>query len=166
MKLRNVRSDDVVAYIRMRCDPTMMAELGGPQSPDGMERKAARDAAEAEADREWVLMILPDDSDPTTVAGTVALWSNSEHAETLPEIGWMVLPEFQGQGLAKAAVRLVLDRARVDGRWGDVHAFPGIENGPSNVICRSTGFTLLGTGETEFAGKVLRTNHWKISTTR
>jgi RimJ/RimL family protein N-acetyltransferase len=148
----------------MRCDPEMMANLGGPQSPDDMVRKAARDAAEAEADHAWILMILPDDSDPTAVAGTVALWSDTQHAEPFSEIGWMVLPEFQGRGVAKGAVQQVIDRARVDGRWGDVHAFPSIENGPSNAICRSTGFVLLGTQETEFGGQTFRTNHWVVST--
>jgi RimJ/RimL family protein N-acetyltransferase len=164
MKLRNVRSDDVDAYVRMRCDPVMMADLGGPQSADDMVRKAARDAVEAEADREWILVILPDDSDASAVAGTVALWSDTQHEKAFSEIGWMVLPEFQGRGVAKAAVQQVIDRARADGRWGDVHAFPSIENGPSNAICRSTGFVLMGTEDTEFAGQTFRTNHWVVST--
>ncbi len=164
MRLRNVRADDVDAYIRMRCDPVMMVNLGGPQSTDDMERKAARDAAEAEADREWILMILPDDDDTTTVAGTVALWSDTRDAESFSEIGWMVLPEFQGRGLARAAVQLVISRARADGRWGNVHAFPSIENDASNAICRSCGFALLGIEDTEFAGHTFRTNHWMLST--
>lgn len=43
-----------------------------------------------------------------------------------------------------------------------MHAFPGVTNGPSNVICRSLGFTLAGDLEVEFAGRVLRSNHWVI----
>jgi hypothetical protein len=47
MRLRNVEPGDVVAYLRMRCDPEMMAELGGPMPADGMTEKVSRDAAEA-----------------------------------------------------------------------------------------------------------------------
>jgi RimJ/RimL family protein N-acetyltransferase len=44
----------------------------------------------------------------------------------------MVLPEFQGRGLGKRAVRMLLELALVDGRWGLVHAFPATSNAPSN----------------------------------
>jgi len=74
----------------------------------------------------------------------------------------MVLPEFQGRGLAKAAVRTLLRRARDEDRWGIVHAFPGITNTASNGICRSLRFTFLEERDVIFADRVLRTNHWVI----
>ena len=36
MRLRDVEPGDVGAYVRMRCDPVMMAELGGPRPREGM----------------------------------------------------------------------------------------------------------------------------------
>jgi hypothetical protein len=39
--LREVEPGDVDAYVRMRCDPAMMAELGGPLPRDGIEAKFA-----------------------------------------------------------------------------------------------------------------------------
>jgi len=160
--LRAVQLGDVDAYVRMRCDPVMMAELGGPQPRAGIEDKVARDVEAMAADRDWVLMIVPDPAEPATVAGTVTLWSHDEDGERVTEIGWMVLPEFQGRGLAKAAARMVLERARDDGSWGPVHAFPGVTNAASNAICRTLGFTLLGERDTVFADRVIRTNHWRI----
>ena len=74
----------------------------------------------------------------------------------------MVLPEFQGQGYAKRAVRAMLERARDDGRWGVVHALPGITNVASNALCRSVGFTLVGEQAVNFAGRNLRCNEWRI----
>ncbi len=74
----------------------------------------------------------------------------------------MVLPEFQGRGLAKRGVRMLLELARQDGRWGLVHAFPATANAPSNGICRSLGFTLLGEVDVSFADRVLRSNHWAV----
>lgn len=162
MLLRPVELGDVDAYIRMRCDPVMMAELGGPLPRDGIEAKVARDVRETAADRDWCLMIVPDPAARAVVAGSVVLWSHEDNGERFTEVGWMVLPEFQGRGLAKAATRTVLGRARDDGRWGEVHAFPGVTNAASNGICRSLGFTLLGEESIDFAGRTMRTNHWRV----
>lgn len=147
----------------MRCDPAMMAELGGPLPRAGIEAKVETDVRKTRADEYWVSMVVPDAAAPGVVAGSVALWSHDEgeHAG-LSEIGWMVLPEFQGHGYAKRAVRGVLARARDDGRWGVVHAFPGTTNAASNALCRSVGFTLVGEQRVTFADRVLHTNHWRI----
>ena len=64
MLLRDVEPDDVAAYVRMRCDPVMMAELGGPQPRDGIEDKVRRDAAEAAAGTSLIKMIIPDPAEP------------------------------------------------------------------------------------------------------
>ena len=157
VSLRDVTLDDVDAYVRMRCDPVMMAELGGPLPRDGIEAKVERDVAYARDGTGWILMIVPDE-DPAAVAGSVVVWSQ----DGLSEIGWMVLPEYQGRGIAKEAVRQVLDRARANDRWGVIHAHPGMTNGPSNGICRSLGFTLVGEKEVDFSGRMLHVNHWQI----
>ena len=162
MRLRNVLPGDVEAYLRMRCDPVMMAELGGPLPRAGIKATVLRDAAEAAADTSWIKMIVPDHAALDVVAGLVTLWSHEEDREVISEIGWMVLPEFQGRGIERAAVRRLLGQARDQRRWGQVHAFPGITNGPSNGICRSIGFRLLGQREIVFIGRLLPVNHWVI----
>jgi RimJ/RimL family protein N-acetyltransferase len=161
VRLRDVQLSDVDAYVRMRCDPVMMAELGGPRPRDGIEEKVQRDVADAAADVAWIKMIVPGD-DSSTVAGSVALWQHEADRRTISEIGWMVLPEFQGQGFGKRAVHALLEAARADGRWGLVHAFPAITNGASNGICRSVGFRLVQQEDVDFAGQVFRVNHWII----
>jgi RimJ/RimL family protein N-acetyltransferase len=164
MRLRDVEQGDVSAYVRMRCDPVMMAELGGPLPCEGIEDKVARDVQAAAAGTDWIKMINPDDAAADVVAGSVALWSHDgDGGKPISEIGWMVLPEFQGRGLAKRAVRMLLELARDDGRWGLVHAFPAVTNGPSNGICRSLGFRLAGERDVTFADRVLRSNHWVIN---
>ena len=162
MRLRNVELGDLDAYVRMRCDPQMMAELGGPLPREGIDAKVQRDVDDTDAGRAWVLMIVPDEADLSAVAGTVALWSHESDGGPITEIGWMVLPEFQGRGLGKAAVRALLERAREAGGWGLVHAFPGVSNAASNGICRSLGFTFIGQQDVTFANRRLRTNHWRI----
>jgi RimJ/RimL family protein N-acetyltransferase len=160
--LRDVEPGDVAAYVRMRCDPVMMAELGGPQPREGIGDKVRRDAAEAAAGLSLIKMIIPDPAEPAAVAGSVTLWSHADSGTELSEIGWMVLPEFQGRGVGKRAVRAVLELARDEDRWGVVHAFPAVTNMASNALCRSVGFRLAGEVETLFAGRTFRTNHWFI----
>jgi RimJ/RimL family protein N-acetyltransferase len=164
MRLRDVELGDVNAYVRMRCDPVMMAELGGPLPRDGIEEKVARDVGAAAAGEAWIKMIVSGEAAPDMVAGSVALWCRDEDGGgQVTEIGWMVLPEFQGRGFAKRAVRMLLELARDDGRWGLVRAFPATANRPSNGICRSLGFSFAGEQDVIFAGRVLRSNHWVIN---
>ncbi|SCL44698.1 Protein N-acetyltransferase, RimJ/RimL family [Micromonospora citrea] len=154
MRLRDVEPADLDAYLRMRGDPVMMTELGGPQSPDRIAGQLERDLDTVRADSAWIKMIITGGS--ARVAGTVTLYAHGD----ISEIGWMILPEFQGRGLAGEAVRAVLGLARADGRWGLIHAFPSTTNAASNAICRSAGFALLGEEQTVFAGRVFQTNHW------
>jgi RimJ/RimL family protein N-acetyltransferase len=74
----------------------------------------------------------------------------------------MVLTEFQGRGLASEAVRVTLQRARSEGRWEVIHAFPGMANGPSNGICRKLGFSKMEELDIESWGGTLRCNHWVL----
>jgi RimJ/RimL family protein N-acetyltransferase len=140
----------------------MMAELGGPRSREGIEEKVRRDVRDVVSGSAWIKMIVPSEDKPDAVAGTVTLWSHGVDGELLSEIGWMVLPEFQGRGVGKLAVWMVLEMAREEDRWGLVHAFPAVTNAPSNGICRSLGFGFVEEREVVFAGMVLRTNHWII----
>jgi RimJ/RimL family protein N-acetyltransferase len=163
VRLRDVELGDVDAYVRMRCDPVMMAELGGPLPREGIEEKVARDVRSAAEGADWIKMIVPDEAAPGVVAGNVVLWSHDEDdGAPISEIGWMVLPEFQGRGLGKRAVRMLLELAGEDRRWGLVHAFPATTNAASNGICRSLGFQLTGERDVTFAGRVLRSNCWVI----
>jgi RimJ/RimL family protein N-acetyltransferase len=74
----------------------------------------------------------------------------------------MILPEFQGRAIASQAVRQVLEKARTELRFGQIHAFPAVTNGPSNKLCEKNGFMNLGERSFGFAGRVLRCNHWRI----
>jgi RimJ/RimL family protein N-acetyltransferase len=159
VRLRDVTIDDLALYERMRCDPVMMAELGGPLPIDGVPGKLRRDVAAVERDEYWVSIVESDEGDPL---GSVVLWRHDDHGEMESEIGWMVLPEFQGQGVGKRATAALLLRARADGRWGDIHAYPGVTNAPSNGICRSLGFTLLGESEVRFEGRPMHVHHWRL----
>lgn len=161
VKLQNITTDDLWLYEAIHCDPRMMEHLGGPLPKEGLAEKLERDAAATAADEVWVLVIVPDE-ESGEAAGTVAIWEHEVGGEPLNEIGWMVLPDFQGRGIGSAAVRMALDRARAEGRWDVVHAFPPVTNPASNAMCRTLGFTLLGERTNRFRDRELRVNHWTL----
>jgi len=90
------------------------------------------------------------------------LWSH-EDGEPISEIGWMVLPEFQGtrdrhdSGPRPASAG---PRRRPLGTGARV---PGHHQRPSNGICRSVGFRFAGEQDVPFAGRVIRASHWVIN---
>jgi RimJ/RimL family protein N-acetyltransferase len=156
VELRPLTREDRRLYERIYTDPRMWAELGGVLDHD-MAAKLERDVASVEADRHWVLVIVAEDG---SAAGTVSLWNHEWEDETIDEIGWMVLPEHQGRGLASAGVAEALRRADTAGRWRALHAFPATTNAASNALCRKHGFTLRGPLDYTYRERTLRVNHW------
>lgn len=75
MRLRPVELGDVDVYVQLRCDPIMMAELGGPQPCEDMRDKVLRDVEAAAAAKAWTFMIVSDERASTVVAGTVTLYT-------------------------------------------------------------------------------------------
>ena len=161
MRLRDLTTGDLALYEAIHCDPAMMAELGGPLPSEGMWAKLRKDAADVEGDRVWVQVIIPDE-EVGTPAGTVSVWDHEWRGETITEIGWMVLPVFQGKGLGSQAVQMVLDRARATGRWDVLHAFPAVINPASNAMCRKLGFSRVEEIDYVYRGRTLRCNHWRL----
>ena len=78
MHLRDVTLDDLDLYLRMRCDPVMMAELGGPLPRDGVPDKLRRDVQAVERDEYWISIVESDDHEPM---GSVVLWRHDDHGE-------------------------------------------------------------------------------------
>lgn len=138
----------------------MMAELGGALPAEDIPRIHERRLEGMAADRLWYFAIeLEADN---RVVGTICLWSDVVDGTLRSEAGWATLREFQGRGLATEALRQLVERAREDGRWGDIHAFPGSTNGPSNALCRRAGFVNIGEEVVSYAGRELRCNHWVL----
>ncbi len=161
MELRNIELDDVALYEAIHCDPRMMEHLGGPLPREGLSEKLRRDVSSTEAGESWVLKIVLAE-DAGGPVGTVCVWDKELDGETITEIGWMVLPAFQGRGLGGEAVRDVLRRARSERRWGVIHAFPPVTNAPSNAMCRTLGFSRIEEVDFRFRDRILRCDHWQL----
>ena len=140
-------------------DPAMMEHLGGPESA---EKLAERQALYEQPDSKQFKIV---DEESGKSVGWVGYWEREWRDEDVFEIGWSVVPEFQGRGIAGAATRGALDAARAERDRRFVHAYPGVENGPSNSLCRKVGFELLGAHEFEYpagSGTMMRCNDWRF----
>jgi len=160
ISLQAISFDDLPLWEALQCDPVMMAELGGPQPKEKMPKILQNSLEYVRSGRGWAYKIVLEDSQ--TAIGSVSIWEGDWDGMPIDEMGWMVLPAYQGQGLGKQACRTLLDKARTDGRWNVIHAFPGVNNLPSNGICRALGFTLLDACDIDYADRILRCNHWRI----
>ena len=95
--------------------------------------------------------------------GSVGFWTKEWRDNQAYEIGWMVVPEFQGRGIAVAATAQAIELARRDDKHRFMHAFPNVDNAPSNAICRKLGFKLLEACEFEFPkGHLMTCNDWRL----
>ncbi len=144
----------------LELDPDVMSELGGPRPKEELPGvHEMRIAAKIDGD-DWWFKIVPGPGDEA--AGTIGIWPSEFQGAEVYETGWMVLPAYQGRGIASEALSMLLDRARGAGLFGSIHAYPGATNGASNALCRKFGFELLGESEVEFRDQPLRVNHWVL----
>ena len=141
-------------------DPVMTEYLGGPESPEKLDSRQAR--YEADPRQHRVRM----EGEPDGV-GYVGYWDREWRGETVWETGWGVRPEFQGRGIASAAMALLIEKLRADSSRRYVHAFPSVDNGASNALCRKLGFELLGAFDFEYPpGHPIRCNDWQLKIDR
>ena len=151
--------DDLPLLERLMGDPRITEHLGGPETPEKIrERQGRYERAEA-GDRMFKIVDVASGG----AVGSVGYWDKEWHDKNVYEVGWMVLPEFQGRGIAVAATAQAIELAHQDGKHAWMHAFPNVENAPSNAICRKLGFTLLGEQEFEYPkGHLMLCNDWQL----
>jgi len=139
--------------------PEMTLFLGGPESDEQIanrQTKFLRLLAEGEA-RMFTISV---DSEPEAV-GSIGYWNTEWHDTDVYETGWAVATAYQGRGYAAAALRLCLQDAADQRGRPLMTAYPRVDNGPSNALCRSAGFTLWGEEDDEYpAGNPIRSNVW------
>jgi RimJ/RimL family protein N-acetyltransferase len=159
--LRPWSESDLPLLERLLRDPMMTVHIGGPEP---LEKIHARHAAYCQSSRDgiepqFVIVVGPSQS----AAGWIGYWEREWQGQAVWETGWMVLPEFQGQGVATQAIKLLVERARTDGKHRFMHAYPSVDNAPSNAICRKAGFVVQGEVDFEYPkGHFMRCNDWRL----
>jgi RimJ/RimL family protein N-acetyltransferase len=149
--------DDLPLLEHLLGDPAMTEHLGGPESHERIVERQAR-YLKAES---GLFKIVHEETGEGV--GWVGYWDKTWREQEVYEIGWAVLPAFQGRGIAGTATSQAIALARSERKHRFLHAFPSVDNAPSNAICRKLGFTLLGEYEFEYPkGSFMQCNDWRI----
>jgi RimJ/RimL family protein N-acetyltransferase len=162
--IRPYSEDDFPLLERTLGDPRMMTYLGGPESAEKLHKRHTKFVALSEDSSAGCIFVIT--LGPEKVpAGTVGYWERDEDGQKAWETGWSVLPEFQGRGIATAATRRMADLVAGLGTRRYLYAFPSVDNGASNAICRKVGFALLRESSYEYppnSGNIMNCNVWQL----
>lgn len=153
---------DLPLLQRLLGDPEMTRHLGGPESPEKIVERQSRYERPAEpgTGRQFKVVHVATGEG----VGWVGYWERDWRDESIYEIGWSILPSFQGRGIAGVAAGQAITEARAEGRHRFMHAFPSVKNPPSNAICRKLGFRLLEERRFEYPpGHFMVCNDWRLN---
>jgi RimJ/RimL family protein N-acetyltransferase len=156
-------SGDLPLLERLMGDPGMTEHLGGPESADRLRERQGRYERLEGGDRMFKIVHVAS----AAAVGSVGFWTKEWQGEQVYEVGWAVVPEFQGRGIAVTATAQAIELAKRDAKHGFMHAFPNVDNGPSNAICAKLGFELIEACEFEFPkGHFMTCNDWRLDLMR
>jgi RimJ/RimL family protein N-acetyltransferase len=162
VRLREWSQADLPLLHQTMGDAAMTEHLGGPESPEQIAGRHERYLALAGSGKGHMLVIVIPAASAALV-GTVGYWEKDWQHELVWEIGWAVIPAYQGKGIAANATAAAIERARAEERHRFMHAFPSVTNPASNALCRKLGFTLMGEFDFEYpVGNPLRCNDWRL----
>src|SRR5262249_27510166 len=113
-------ADDLPLLAKTVGDPEVMAHLGGAENGEQVARRHLRYLQTASSAGRMFKII---ESATGEAVGSVGYWERTWHDEQVYEAGWMVIPAFQGRGIASAATAQAIATARVDGQHRYLHAF-------------------------------------------
>jgi RimJ/RimL family protein N-acetyltransferase len=153
--------EDLPLILELMSDPNVMAHLGGTETTEQIERRNKRYAHLSEDGIDQMFkVVLASNAEPV---GKIGYWKKNWRDQLVYEMGWMVLPAFQGRGLATKAGEAVVKILRKEKRFPYIHAFPSVANPASNAICRKLGFSLLEECQFEYPpGHTMLVNDWQL----
>jgi RimJ/RimL family protein N-acetyltransferase len=140
--------------------PEMMEHLGGPESEEQIFARHKRYLELEPKGKMFSIQLLP----YSESVGSVGYWESVWQDTPIYEIGWSVLTDYQGKGIAKLAVKAAIADAREQKKYDFIHAFPSVYNPASNAICRNLGFELVSECRFEYPpGNMMQCNNWRLA---
>ena len=141
--------------------PEMLEHLGGTETEEQVLARHKRyvEIAGKGKGRMFGIVLHPE----LEVVGNIGYWESVWQEETVYEMGWGVLPSFQGRGIASVATAAAISSAKAEQKHRYIHAFPSVDNPASNAICGKLGFKLIGECDFEYPpGSIMRCNDWRL----
>ncbi len=159
IRLRRWADGDLPLLTKLLGDPEMTRYLGGPETPEQLARRHQRYLALTNPTKDQMFAVLLG----AEAVGSVGYWEYDWRGRMAYEMGWSVLPAFQGRGIAAQATLAAIAHLRPLALHRYIHAFPSVENAASNGVCRKSGFTLIEALDFEYPkGHPIRVNDWQL----
>ena len=144
-------------------DPNQMVYLNGPESSERLQKRHKNFVAMSQDQKAGCMFTILADNAP---AGNVGYWESGWKGQKGLEMGWFIVPEFQGRGIATIGTRMVIELLSKLKSHEFVFAFPSVDNRPSNAICKRLGFKLIEDVSSEYpagSGRSLHVNIWRLT---
>ncbi|HEY8320806.1 MAG TPA: GNAT family N-acetyltransferase [Candidatus Baltobacteraceae bacterium] len=155
--LRPWSEDDLGILVQTLGDPAMMAHLGGIETAEQIAARHRRFLALPATEGMFTIRL------GDACVGTIGYWETASPGGPVYETGWFVLPEYGGRGIASRAASQIVALARERKRLASLHAYPAVDNVPSNRVCEKAGFTNRGVQSFEYPkGHWMLCNDWAI----
>jgi RimJ/RimL family protein N-acetyltransferase len=153
--------EDLPLIHKLMSDPNVMAHLGGPETTEQIDNRNKRYAHLSEDGVDQMYkVVLASTAEPV---GKIGYWKKNWRDQLVYEMGWMVLPEYQGHGIATRAGEAVIELLHKEKRFPYIHAFPSVSNPASNAICHKLGFSLIEECQFEYPpGHFMNVNDWQL----
>jgi RimJ/RimL family protein N-acetyltransferase len=139
-------ADGDLELLRRVNTPQMKKHVGGPETDEQVLARHQRylNIAATGKGCMFSIVLIPE----SEAVGTIGYWERIWQAETVYEMGWNILPSFQGRGIAAAA------------------AAAAVASHSSNAICRKVGFSFVEECEFEYPpGSFMQSNDWCLDLT-
>ena len=153
--------EDLPLLQKLMSDPEVMEHLGGPDTAEQIERRHQRYLhLPGDGIDHMFKIVWGPKAEPV---GNIGYWKLDWRDQLVYETGWMVLPAYQGRGIATRAAEAVIALVRGESRFPFIHAFPSVSNPASNAICRKLGFSLVEECQVEYpTGHFMTANNWRL----
>ncbi len=159
MHLQTLTAADEELTVRLECDPVIMQHIGGPRPETDVRAAHKRRLALMEKGQAHMYTVV---GNAGQVLGTIGIWKIGWMGPHTYEMGWFVLPEHQGKGIATQAGRLLIAWAAAHPDIGIIHAYPAVTNLASNAVAHKIGMKNMGEFDNEGFAGILRCNDWMI----
>jgi RimJ/RimL family protein N-acetyltransferase len=162
MTIREAREGDLEFLQRITQTPGWLANIGprGTETREGALAYLERSFLTPYREYGYGLWVVEVEGLAVGLSGIVR-----RPAAPNPDLGYALLPEFEGRGYATQAGARVLEWARNRGEWTCLDAYTAVGNEASDAVLRRLGFTDLGIGVPEaFPDEESRI--WRISLAR
>ncbi|WP_243063391.1 GNAT family N-acetyltransferase [Humibacter sp. RRB41] len=149
-------SEDDLPLLEQANTPAMTQFLGGPETDEQVVARHAKYLGYWDEDLGWWYRV---DADQVG-AGGIGYWPVEHEGVAAYELGWHVLPAFQGRGIATRALQAIIPIVAARGDRALLIASPSVDNLASNAVCRAAGFVRAGSHTVPWRGGTLTFNTW------